>query len=221
MIVETRATRVNLLAVQCRSAVPPQRIVELSPALRVKTATQRSGRPHPSLGLDDRTFAIRAGDREPGARYTIARELAREREGVELIGLDHPLMAAALQRWQHVDADQIGVAVAGDDAPAVVPWWLIRTAGNDGEHSSLVQPLAVTPDGKRLPKVERAGAELFSLPPAAAFLSADQRRSLLHDTLEPMLARELSHRGLLPADGGYSTKLIGWVEVAGVAPTAG
>ena len=36
-----------------------------------------------------------------------------------------------------------------------------------------------------------------------------------------MLARELSHRGLLPADGGYSTKLIGWVEVAGVAPTAG
>ena len=38
-------------------------------------------------------------------------------------------------------------------------------------------------------------------PPASALLSADQRRSVLHDTLEPML-------------GGYSTKLIGWVEVA-------
>ena len=103
--------------------------------------------------------------------------------------------------------------MAGDDGPAVVSWWLIQTEGHDGEHRSLVQPLAVTAAGNRLPKVERAGAELFSLPPAAAFLSADQRRSLLHDTLEPMLARELSHRGLLPADGGYSTKLIGWVEV--------
>lgn len=38
---------------------------------------------------------------------------------------------------------------------------------------------------------------------------------LLHDTIERMLQRELNHRGFVPENGGYSAKLIGWVEVGG------
>ena len=28
-----------------------------------------------------------------------------------------------------------------------------------------------------------------------------------------MIQRELNHRGLVPENGGYSAKLIGWIEV--------
>ena len=36
--------------------------------------------------------------------------------------------------------------------------------------------------------------------------------TLLRETLEPMLQRELEHRGLSKASRGYDAKLIGWLE---------
>ena len=107
----------------------------------------------------------RSGDRELTARFTIDRELARDREEIELLGIDHPLMAKAVQRRHNLNAERLGVAVHSDVGPAVTTWWFIQTTGVDQEHHSLVQPLAVTPSGKRLPKVERTGTGLFSRPP--------------------------------------------------------
>ena len=163
--------------------------------------------------LDEKTYAILASDGDSEMRFTTDRELAREQEGIELMGLDHPLMSELLQRWQDLDAEMLGVAVAGDDGPAVVSWWLIHTEGKNGEHRSLVLPLAVTAEGRREPKLERQGVDLLNQPPSSASLLLEQRRALLHDTIEPMVQRELNHRGLVPENGGYSAKLIGWVEV--------
>ena len=100
-------------------------------------------------------------------RFTTDRELAREQEGIELMGLDHPLMSELLQRWQDLDAEMLGVAVAGDDGPAVVSWWLIHTEGKNGEHRSLVLPLAVTAEGRREPSLERRGVDLLNQPPSS------------------------------------------------------
>ena len=163
--------------------------------------------------LDEKTYAILASDGDSEMRFTTDRELAREQEGIELMGLDHPLMSELLQRWQDLDAEMLGVAVAGDDGPAVVSWWLIHTEGKNGEHRSLVLPLAVTAEGRREPSLERRGVDLLNQPPSSASLLLEQRRALLHDTIEPMVQRELSHRGLVPENGGYSAKLIGWVEL--------
>ena len=41
---------------------------------------------------------------------------------------------------------------------------------------------------------------------------ADQNLALLRDTLEPMLQRELEHRGVVTGSRGFEAKLIGWVE---------
>lgn len=49
-----------------------------------------------------------------------------------------------------------------------------------------MQPLAVGADGKRVPKLERKGIDLLKRQPGQASLSTDQRREILHDTLEPM-----------------------------------
>jgi len=168
--------------------------------------------------LDDKTFAIDSNEDDTHLTFTTDRDLARDREGLALMGLDHPLMLEALARWQELDPEAIGVAVEGNEGPAVVSWWLVHTQGKNGEHRSIVQPLAVNGNGKRDTDLERAGLDLFRRPPGEPGMSTEERKKLLHDTLEPMIQRELSHRGLVPENGGYSSKLIGWVEV--VQPAA-
>ena len=163
---------------------------------------------------DDNTFSIASPNGESGVRFTSDRDRAREEDGIELMGLDHPIMLDALNRWQGLDADQLGVAVAGNDGPAVVSWWLIRTDGNGGKRRAFVLPLAVSAAGRRLPGLETQGTDLLRKEPAPPTLSLEQRRALLHDTMEPMIRRELNHRGLVADSGGYSSKLIGWAEVS-------
>ena len=163
---------------------------------------------------DESTFSIASPNGDSEVRFTPDRDHAREEDGIELMGLDHPIMLDALNRWQGLDADQLGVAVAGCDGPAVVSWWLIHTEGKDGRRRAFVQPLAVSAAGRRLPTLEAQGADLLRREPAPPTLSFEQRRELLHDIVEPMIRRELNHRGLVPENGGYSSKLIGWVEVS-------
>ena len=76
-----------------------------------------------------------------------------------------------------------------------------------------MQPLAVSVEGKRVPKLEREGINLLKREPSQTSLPLEKRQALLHDRIEPMIQRELSHRSLVPENGGYSSELIGWVEV--------
>ena len=163
--------------------------------------------------LDRKTFTILSKEGNSRVKFTTDRELARGQEGIELMGLDHPLMLDALKRWQGLDPEMIGVSVDGNDGPAVVSSWLIHTQGSNGEHRSFVRTLIVGADGRRIPQLECKGVDLLKRRPGRSRLSAKQRRELLHGTLEPMLQRELHHRGLVPKNGGYSSKLISWVEV--------
>ena len=170
--------------------------------------------------LDKKTFTVLSQEGKSEGKFTTDRELAREQAGLELMGLDHPLMLEALKRWQGLDPEMLGVSVDGNDGPAVASLWLIHTQGMNGEHRSFFKPLIVGADGRRIPKLERNGDDLLKRPPGQSCFSAKQRRELLHNTLEPMLQRELHHRGLIPENGGYSSKLIGWVEVGGETSTS-
>ena len=171
----------------------------------LRASLSEQGRP--AMQLDRHTFTIPSSDGESEVCFTTDRELAREHESVELMGLDHPLMSEALQRWQGLDAETIGVSIVGDQGPAVVSWWLIRAEGKEGDQRSFVQSLAVTAEGRRVPKLERPGIDLLARFPGPSSFSLKHRRALLHDAIEPMLQRELNHRGLVPEDGGYSAKL--------------
>ena len=165
--------------------------------------------------LNKEVFEVLSREGEPRLRFTTNRELAREEEGLELMGLDHPLMSEALKRWQGVDAEALGVAVKGNGSPVVVSWWLIHTEGKNGGQRSFVQSLAVSTEGRRIPILERGGIDLLKQEPGQPNLSTEQRRQFLHNILDPMVHREVKHRGLVSENGGYSSKLIGWVEVGG------
>jgi len=165
---------------------------------------------------DDGTYTVRGPNDEVACRFTLNRDAARERSDLDLLGLDHPLVQEALKRWQSSSPERIGVAVAGPDGPGVLTWWLVETRGPSGEHRACVLPLGVSEDGKRNARLERAGSSLFT---RGGHLNgsptADARKSLLHEKIEPMLERELQHREIVPDGGSYAAKLIGWVEVSG------
>lgn len=147
-------------------------------------------------------------------RFTLDRDMAREREDLELLGLDHPLVQAALEKWHGLPAESIGVRVAGPDGPGVLTWWLVETRGAAGEHRACVLPIGITEDGRREPRLERAGASVFSRsarPDSTPATGAGV--TLLREKIEPMLERELQHRKFVPDGGSYAAKLIGWVEV--------
>jgi hypothetical protein len=163
--------------------------------------------------LDPSTLTVVEGDGTTSLRLTTDRDAARERNDVELLGLDHPLLTAALHRWQELPPEELGVVVEGEDDAGALAWWRVEIRGPSGEHRVHVVPIGVDLEGRRSPRLERLATTLFRRSPALAGMTEVQRQGLLHDHVEPMLERDLQHRGLVPEDGSYSTTLIGWTEV--------
>lgn len=92
-------------------------------------------------------------------------------------------------------------------------WWLVEASASTGGRWVLVQPIALTDDGTRLPLMERNGQRLFHQPPAQPALTAEQRAALFTQA-EQTLQRELHHKGLATGSGAYAAELVGYVEIA-------
>jgi hypothetical protein len=145
---------------------------------------------------------------------TTDRELSLQKEGIQLLGLDHPLVAAYLRKFHELPPDEIGVHVnSSDGTGGILAVWAIEARGDKGQMKRLIVPLAVDNEGKRLVAWERQPERLWREQPASSSsISADQKLGLLRETLEPMLQRELEYRGVAKGNKGFEAKLIGWVE---------
>ena len=154
------------------------------------------------------------GDGASQARAVLSTDRGQSlvRQDVELLGLDHSLVVTMLDRYRNLPLQEIGVRVASADGRrGVLSIWHIVSQGDRGETRTTVLPLAIDESGQRLPAWERQADRLFEQPPA---LPAGRDWSgLVHEVIEPMVRRELQHRGIAGADGGYDARLIGWVEV--------
>ncbi len=158
-------------------------------------------------------FAV-AGDGagRPGVRLTASREQSLATPEVELLGLDHPLVAGYVSRHRATPPEEVGLRIgAGGDRTGVLSLWHVRTQGERGEVRSTILPLAVDSSGQRVPPWERQIDAMFRRP--AASDPARRLPGLLADVLEPMVQRELLHRGVIGERRGYDAKLIGWLEV--------
>ncbi len=147
-------------------------------------------------------------------QFTSDRENGKDRQDLELIGLDHPLVQELLDRYKRVPMEVIGVAVQADHTPdGVVSLWFVESHGKGGERKGNVQAVAVEPAGQRLPHLEHAVEKVFHYAPAEPMLSLDARLAVFKRDLEPMLYRDLQHRGVVAEGMGFSSELIGWIEV--------
>lgn len=144
------------------------------------------------------------------ALLTTDRDLARDREELSLLGLDHPLIETALARWAQLSPEQLGLSVQGQE-PGVISWWKVDLQGPQNETRSLLCILACRPDGQRMPAWEKQAWQWLEQPPKHSNWTVSQREATLNH-LQPMLHRDLEHRGALTNLQGFSSRLMGWVE---------
>jgi hypothetical protein len=162
----------------------------------------------------DGLYDLRDDNGSTLTRFTDNREKAANAENLELLGLDHPLVAECLARSLAIPPEQLGAAVkTANSESAIVSWWHVEVINRQGEKRTLLQTLAVRPDGVRQPQIERTADTIFQSEPAPSNLDPTQRISLLHEVVEPTLQRELRHRGVLTDEGSLSAELIGWVDM--------
>jgi superfamily II DNA or RNA helicase len=173
-------------------------------------AAAREGIGERFVKVSDGLYELQGNNAKP-RRFTTQRETAREREDVELLGLDHPIVEEALVRWRALSPEEVGVSLEGD-TEGVVSSWVIHRHGKGGDRRSHLLVLGVALDGTRSVALERRIDALFGRPAAPPVLTRPQRLKLLAD-LESMLRRELLLRGIVDEKAGYSADLIGWMEV--------
>ena len=164
--------------------------------------------------VDDATFDLVTGDGTRRTRFTLDRDTATSDDGLELMGLDHPLVQEELGRWRSLSPEEIGIAVAGDvDVPVLLSFWMVEASAGKGERRVVVQSIAVNQDGTRVPAVERQGERYLQALTTTPMFSPEQRLDIFSRIVEPTLQRELKHKGAANGDGSYSAELIGYVEV--------
>lgn len=145
---------------------------------------------------------------------TFDRDLAQEDDRIELLGIDHPVVSRMVQALCSLPPTKIGASVQmGLDQAGVVTVWQVQVYGKGNESGTHIISIAVDISGKRVPSLEKRYPEIFRAAPVPAHLEPVARERLLHDIIEPTLEREINHRGLSNPDGGYSSKLLAWLEV--------
>jgi len=168
--------------------------------------------------VDASTYDLVSAEGTQKKRFTLDRDTATANDAVDLMGLDHPLIQQELGRWRGLPPEQLGVALSGNEiGTTLLSLWLVETATGTQEKrvSVSVQPIAVRPDGTRVPTVERqVGQILHSSVATVRALSPEERLSLFASSVEPTLQRELKHKAG-NRDGGFSAELIGYVELVG------
>lgn len=178
-----------------------------------------------AASAEGETFASRGNklfvwtnkDKRSETLLTTERELSLQNENTQLLGLDHPLVAAYLQKFRDLPPEELGVCVQSPDGvTGILAVWLVETRGDKGQVKREIIPLAVDHYGKRLIAWERQPEKLWRPQPAARnSTEAEKKLAILRESLEPMLQSEIAYRVLATSNRGFEAKLIGWVEGIG------
>lgn len=145
---------------------------------------------------------------------TTEREMSLQKDSLELLGLDHPIVGRYLKYFSELRPEDIGIRVKSPDSiNGVLSVWAVTARGDKGQVKRVIVPLASDADGKRLAAWERQPERLWRAQPLTNPPgSAEETLRLLRTVIEPMLKPELEYRGLVTGSRGFEAKLIGWVE---------
>jgi hypothetical protein len=162
----------------------------------------------------DNLFVWIDKDTQAETLLTTERELSLQKENVQLLGLDHPLVAARLRKFRELPPEELGLCVKSpDDTEGVFAAWAVEARGDKGQMKRMVITLGVDAEGRRHVAWERQPERLWKSPVSRRNEKlADEKLAILRNSLEPMLQRELEHRGLDKVNRGFEAKLIAWVE---------
>lgn len=158
-------------------------------------------------------FAWSAKGSQEEILLTSDRDISLEKENVQLLGLDHPVIAAYLKQFRDTPPEALGLRVQSPDGnQGTLAAWLVEARGEKGQVKRAIVPLAVDARGSRLLAWERHPETLWRAQPASGTRTASPEHiAALRATLDTMLQRELEYRGLASGTRGFEAKLIAWI----------
>jgi superfamily II DNA or RNA helicase len=142
------------------------------------------------------------------------RDRAVADEGLALMGLDHPAVEGWLHSSRDLTPDALGISVKAIGKEGVLSLWHVVATSDKGHKTATVVSLAVDGEGKRCPPLEKAADDLFHADSATHTISRSEALRILSEIIEPMLLRDLVHRGVVREGQPYQAELVGWVEVS-------
>jgi hypothetical protein len=146
--------------------------------------------------------------------FVLDRDRAISDETVSLLGLDNHMIAGYLHRYKSLDANEIGVRVLSMlERGGILSLWQITCQSDKGHQITSMVSLGVDTNEQRYPTLEKLAGDVFQFPCATGQGSLVNGGHLLHDIIEPMLHRDLLHRGMVKDGQAYQSALVGWVEV--------
>lgn len=172
-------------------------------------AREEGGRLEP---LGDGLSRLVDPDGATAAVFSHDRDRAVADEGLALMGLDHPAVEGWLRTYREAAPETLGVSVKAPGRAGILSLWHVVATNDKGHRTAAVVALAVDSEGKRCPPLEKAADELFHAEPAPPVLSREEALRLLSDVVEPMLLRDLVHRGIVREGHPYQAEPIGWLE---------
>ena len=116
-------------------------------------------------GRGDKLFAWIDKVTRTETLLTTERELSFQKENVQLLGLDHPLVAAYLRKFRELPPEEIGLCVKSPDGTeGVFAAWAVEARGDKGQIKRMIVTLGVDWEGKRHVAWERQPEKLWGAP---------------------------------------------------------
>jgi superfamily II DNA or RNA helicase len=165
-------------------------------------------------GRGDKLFAWINKDNKAETLLTTERDLSLQKEDVQLLGLDHPVVASYLRKFRELPPEELGLRVQSPDGTeGVFAAWAVEARGDKGQIKRMIITLGIDEEGRRHVAWERQPEQLWrSQVSSKNGKQTDNKLGTLRKSLEPMLQRELEHRGLDKGNRGFEAKLIAWVQ---------
>ena len=164
--------------------------------------------------IDSKRFRIEGLVGFDGRDCTLNRDFAKDHEDLIFLGVDHPDVTSLLTDWRESRPETLGgVATQPSETQAVVLCvWFVQSLGESTETSSHIVPIAIDVHGNRVPSVEKRYSECIQGRSGDPIFDVDSRKEILKQQIDPLLERELQHRGIAKISGGHTSDLLAWIE---------
>lgn len=164
--------------------------------------------------IDKDSFELSLNDGTSAVKFTLDRTVATAKEGIELIGVDHPIVRDEISKWRDQPPEQIGISVFGDvPTKSILTVWLVEFMANSGGKKVVLLPISALENGSRGPLIERMPEKFFRSKQSKPWLDFESRNTVFSEYIEPSLLRELQHKGAANGHGSYSAELVAYVEI--------
>jgi ERCC4-related helicase len=171
------------------------------------------------IKLQPHTFELRLPERD-AVKFTTERDMALEQEHLHLLGLEHPIIKAWLEKYESLPAEERFVfGRIGDNGQVsgLITTWRVIVHGQGREVRQRILNLGITPEGHRSAYLERLSTDILKVQQSNTAREIDRSEvsNILNGKAGELLHREIHHSGLLQEGASYSSQLLACIEVLG------